>query len=73
MNQGEEDGLSILTIIVNGVTIFQEINYKPYFTDQAIVTFTQPGQVDNDWSIKNVSIINGPNLNFTGKSKISPL
>ena len=72
MNQvEEEDGESVLTIILNGLKIFEEINDNPYYMDQANVTFTQP-PTNDVWTIKHVSIINGKNskFNVTGKSTI---
>ena len=73
MNQqvDEENGLSMLTIILNGLIIFRDVNYNPYYMDQANVTFTQPPR-NNEWTITHVSIINGRNSKFndTGKSTI---
>ena len=72
INQVEKEyGLSVLTIILNGLMIFEEVNYNPYYMDQAKVTFTQPPGND-EWTIKHVSIINGQNskFNVTGKSTI---
>ena len=61
----------MLTIILDGSMIFEEVNLNPFYMDQANVIFAQPPNSD-EWTIKHVSIINGQNSKFTvaGKSTI---
>ena len=69
INQVEdENGLSVLTIILNELMVFEEVNLNPQYMDQANVKFTQPPGNDA-WTIKHVSIINGRNSKFNNNGK----